>query len=307
VDDPGLTRGVATSARHLRPEVNVSTAVPNDVAAIVLAAGQGTRFKSDVGKVLHRAAGRSLIRHVLESLRPLGLGQIVVVVGHQADDVRAEIEASGIAGVTTVLQAEQRGTGHAVQQAMPALDDGIRRVFVLPGDTPLLTPQTLGLILEGGAKGEAVLAVTQLDDPTGYGRVLRDAAGTVTAVVEHRDATPEQRDVQEINAGLYLVARELLDACLHRLDDDSLAQRQSDARSVDIILSVQPVEDLENALVLGWIDPDPRVFPPHAEEREKVPFPAPDLHYLGTSQPMALDHIAEAHALHYVDGSRALT
>ena len=94
-----------------------------DVAAVVLAAGAGTRFRSDTAKVLHRAAGRSLIAHVLEAVRPLDLGQVVVVVGHQAEAVEQEIDAVGLPNVTTVLQAEQRGTGHAVQVAMPALGE----------------------------------------------------------------------------------------------------------------------------------------------------------------------------------------
>lgn len=193
-----------------------------DVAAIVLAAGKGTRFRSDLAKVLHRAAGRTLVRHVLEALRPLGFGQVIVVVGHQADAVTDEVAASGIDGITTVLQAEQRGTGHAVQMAMPALADGIERVLVLPGDTPLLTAATLERLLAAGEGRSAAMLTAILDDPAGYGRVLRDAAGEVRAVVEHRDATEEERAVAEINAGMYVVARAPLTSALATLGDDNV-------------------------------------------------------------------------------------
>jgi bifunctional UDP-N-acetylglucosamine pyrophosphorylase / glucosamine-1-phosphate N-acetyltransferase len=195
--------------------------VASDTAAVVLAAGQGTRFRSDLAKVLHRAAGRSLLGHVLEALRPIGFGQIVVVVGHQADEVAAEVQSSGIPGITTVLQADQRGTGHAVQQAMPAVGDGIRRVLVLPGDTPLLTPPTLIGLLEAGQDRTAAMLTALLDDPAGYGRVVRGASGRVEAVVEHRDATEAQRGIREINAGMYVVERGSLAAALGKLDDDN--------------------------------------------------------------------------------------
>jgi bifunctional UDP-N-acetylglucosamine pyrophosphorylase / glucosamine-1-phosphate N-acetyltransferase len=195
--------------------------VSRQVAAVVLAAGKGTRFRSDLAKVLHRAAGRTLVGHVLEALRPLDLAQVIVVVGHQADEVRAEVEASGVPGVTTVLQAEQRGTGHAVQQAVPALAEGIERVLVLPGDTPLLTAPTLAELLAASEGRAAAMLTAELDDPTGYGRVLRTDAGSVAGIVEHRDATDDQLAVREINAGMYLVDRPLLEDGLARLDDDN--------------------------------------------------------------------------------------
>ena len=171
--------------------------------------------------MVHRAAGRSLIGHVLEALRPLGLGQVVVVVGHQADEVRAEVEAAGIANLTTVLQADQRGTGHAVQQAVPALADHVRRVMVLPGDTPLLTPKTLGALLDAGAVDGAAMLTAVLDDATGYGRVVRDGDGNVVGVVEERDATADQRAIREINAGMYVAERDALIGALGDLDDDN--------------------------------------------------------------------------------------
>jgi bifunctional UDP-N-acetylglucosamine pyrophosphorylase / glucosamine-1-phosphate N-acetyltransferase len=146
---------------------------------------------------------------------------VIVVVGHQADDVRAEVEACGVPGATTVLQADQRGTGHAVQQAVPALDEGIERVMILPGDTPLLTAPTLERLLEASEGRAAAMLTAELDDPSGYGRVLRTGTGSVAGVVEHRDATADQLAVREINAGMYLVDRPLLESGLARLEDDN--------------------------------------------------------------------------------------
>ncbi len=172
------------------------------VAAVVMAAGKGTRLKSDTAKVLHAVAGRSLLGHVLEAVRPLGLGQVVVVVGHQAEDVEAEAARSDVPGLTTVLQAEQHGTGHAVEVAMDAVGADIRTVMVLNGDVPLLTPDTLARLADTPV-GEGAILTAVLDDPTGYGRVLRDPAGHVTGIVEHDDATNVQRTVHEVNGGMY--------------------------------------------------------------------------------------------------------
>jgi bifunctional UDP-N-acetylglucosamine pyrophosphorylase / glucosamine-1-phosphate N-acetyltransferase len=193
----------------------------DDVAVVILAAGQGTRFRSDTAKVLHRAAGRTLVGHVLEAVRPLGVGQVVVVVGHQGDEVAAEVQASGFPSLVTVTQHEQRGTGHAVQQAIPALDDNIRRVLILPGDTPLLTSDALrGLLAASGGAVGAMLTF-EPEDPTGYGRVLRAGDGAVDRIVEHRDASEEERRVREANAGMYLVERARMVDALDRLDDDN--------------------------------------------------------------------------------------
>lgn len=184
------------------------------VAAVVLAAGQGTRFRSQTAKVRHRAAGRSLLGHVLTALAPLDLAQRLVVVGHQADEVVAEASASGLGGIGHVVQAEQLGTGHAVEVALAAVDPDITHLLVLPGDTPLLTTATLARLLAAAREHDGAMLTAQLDDPSGYGRVLRDPAGRVTAVVEDRDATAAQRAVREINAGMYVFERAGLTAAL---------------------------------------------------------------------------------------------
>lgn len=201
----------------------MSTSItPSQVAAVVLAAGQGVRFRSERAKVLHEAAGRSLVGHVLHALSPLGLGQVVVVVGNQADDVRAAVTQGPIPDADTVVQERRRGTGHAVQQALPALAPHVRHVLVLPGDTPLLTTEVLAGLLEAAGGGAAAAMLTcDLDDATGYGRVLRLADGSVEGIVEERDASDEQRRVREANAGMYVFARDDLAGSLERLDDDN--------------------------------------------------------------------------------------
>ena len=193
-------------------------------AAVVLAAGKGTRFRSERAKVLHDSAGRSMLRWVLEAVRPLGLERTVVVVGHQADEVRAEAEASGIAGLVTVLQAEQRGTGHALRQAVDAgaLDDA-DTVLVVPGDVPLLTTAALEALLDGHAAGghEATVLTARLTDPTGYGRIVRDEHGEVTGIVEERDADPGQRAIAEVGTSIYAFAGAPLAAALGELTTDN--------------------------------------------------------------------------------------
>ncbi len=193
----------------------------DDVAVVILAAGQGTRFRSDTAKVLHQAAGRSLVGHVLEAVRPLQIGQVVVVVGHQADEVTADVEAAGFTGLVTVTQQEQLGTGHAVQQAMPALADGIRRVLVLPGDTPLLTSEALAELFTATQDAAAAMLTFELDDPTGYGRVVRGDDGGVDRIVEQRDANDAELAIREANAGMYLVDRQLLAGALESLGHDN--------------------------------------------------------------------------------------
>lgn len=198
----------------------------DDVAAVVLAAGLGTRFRSELAKVMHEVAGRTMLRHILEALRPLDLGRIVVVVGHQADEVTAEAEAAGIEGLTTVLQEDQRGTGHAAAQALPVLDDTIEQVLVLPGDAPLLTAETLASFADTDPEVDGVLATVDLDDPTGYGRIIRDDSGGVASIVEEADATESQRALTEVNAGFYRFRREALADALEQLDEDNAQGEQ---------------------------------------------------------------------------------
>jgi len=195
----------------------VTGAVP--AAAVVLAAGKGTRMKSDLAKVLFRLAGRPLIRHVLDAVRDAGLVRTVVVVGHQAASVR---EAAGT-GPEFVVQEPQLGTGHAVLCAMPALRDFTGAVVVLAGDVPLIRSRTLRRLADRHREtGALVTVLTALvPDPTGYGRIVRGAGGGVTAIVEHKDATPAQREIREINSGIFAFSRPFLDRSLPRLGNEN--------------------------------------------------------------------------------------
>lgn len=173
-----------------------------DVIALVLAAGQGTRMKSDLAKVLHPMAGQPLLAHVLETLDALGVGRVLVVIGHQRERVRAIFEGSEVEWVN---QIEQRGTGHAVMMAGPQLEGFEGTLLVVCGDTPLLRPGTLdALLATHRSSGAAVTVLSmRLPDPTGYGRMLRGGGDDLLGIVEHRDATPGQRAIDEVNSGIY--------------------------------------------------------------------------------------------------------
>jgi len=186
---------------------------------IILAAGEGKRMKSDLPKVAHVAAGRELVNWVIEAARPLQPVSTVVVVGHGADQVRKILPD----GVTDALQAEQLGTGHATQIGLDTLG-GIEPedvVLVLYGDTPLLTPGLLGELSSLSGGETARLISSHFSDPSGYGRVVRDESGAISGIVEHRDCTPAQLEIDEINAGIYAVrAGRLLDA-LKQVSNDN--------------------------------------------------------------------------------------
>ena len=188
-----------------------------DTAAIVLAAGQGTRMNSDLAKVLHPMAGRPLLAYVLDALDQLGVGRVVVVVGHQRERVRAAFPR---AGIEWVVQAEQRGTGHAVLMADPALRGFTGTLLVVCGDTPLLRAATLHALLEHHAASGAAVTVlsTRVPDAAGYGRIVRGPGGEgIAAIVEERDASPEQKAIDEINSGIYAFNYPVLEAVLGAL------------------------------------------------------------------------------------------
>jgi bifunctional UDP-N-acetylglucosamine pyrophosphorylase/glucosamine-1-phosphate N-acetyltransferase len=193
-------------------------------AAVVLAAGRGTRFRSATPKVLHRVVGRTLLGHVLGALAPLGLQRILVVVSPDGSDVVAEAaawDARMAAPVTTVVQPEQRGTGDALDVALAALPDDVTRVLVLPGDTPLLRPETLAALLAVDPELALGMLTTELEDPHGYGRVLRTEDGEVVGIVEDRDADTTQRRIREINAGMYVLDRAIVQPLVAALGSDN--------------------------------------------------------------------------------------
>jgi bifunctional UDP-N-acetylglucosamine pyrophosphorylase / glucosamine-1-phosphate N-acetyltransferase len=173
-------------------------------------------MRSNLAKVLHRAGGRSLLEHVIRACQPLKPAQLLVVVGHQAEDVGALAESLG---AQTVLQNPQRGTGHALQIARRAIRKSAKLALVLPGDAPLLRTETLAGLLDTHRRGEAAATIlsAELDDPTDYGRVLRDSEGRVQAIVEEKAATPEQRAIREVNSSIYCFTLEKLWPCLNAL------------------------------------------------------------------------------------------
>src|SRR5690554_4027308 len=165
---------------------------------VILAAGQGSRMKSSLPKVLHKVAGRSMLHHVIDTAQTLGAEQVHSVIGHGADQVK---DASSAYSVSWVMQEQQLGTGHAVAQTLPELPDDAR-VLVLYGDVPLTTAQTLqGLVQDLDETSLGLLTVT-LDNPQGYGRILRDQGGQVTAIVEQKDASAEQLAVNGVNKSI---------------------------------------------------------------------------------------------------------
>jgi len=191
-----------------------------DTVVVILAAGKGTRMRSDLAKVLHRAGGRTLIEHVVRACLPLSAAQILAIVGHQAEEVAQVAESLG---AETVLQQPQRGTGHAMQVARRAIRKSAKFALVVPGDAPLLRPQTLSALVDLHRRGEAAATIlsAEIDDPTGYGRIVRDSEGRVQAIVEEKSATPEQRAIREVNSSTYCFTLEKLWPCLSALRPDN--------------------------------------------------------------------------------------
>lgn len=190
------------------------------VDVVVMAAGKGTRMKSALPKVLHKLGGRALAAHVLDCAAALGARRAVVITGHGADQVEPALSAhaEGLLPLQFVRQEPQLGTGHAVQQAMPVLDDdGV--TLVLSGDVPLTQPDTLQALLSVCGGEHLALLTLDLPDPTGYGRILRDDGGQVRAIVEHKDASEAQRAIREIYSGIMAVPTRLLRCWLSQLDN----------------------------------------------------------------------------------------
>ncbi|HET7497200.1 MAG TPA: NTP transferase domain-containing protein [Candidatus Eisenbacteria bacterium] len=192
--------------------------------ALLLAAGMGKRMNSDLPKVLHPALGTPLIGHVLARLAPLHPDRVVVVVGHREELVREALRGRAIRFVT---QAPQLGTGHAVQVAWDEAAPGGPHVLILAGDMPLVRTESLRrLLARQASEGNAVTVLSaELEDPAGYGRVVRDAAGAFVKIVEEKDATPAERAVREVNSGIYVFEKEPLREALGQLRADN-AQKE---------------------------------------------------------------------------------
>ena len=181
---------------------------PNDdhpkIDAIILAAGKGTRMQSDLPKVMHEVADRPMVHWVVDACRAAGAGRIIVVVGHRAELVRDSL--GGEPDVEFVTQSEQLGTGHAVDQAREALASSPDNdLLVLCGDGPLIRSETLGLLLDRhrSTGAAATLATAVIDDPTGYGRIVRDEQGDFARIVEQKDASEAELEIREVNPSYY--------------------------------------------------------------------------------------------------------
>jgi len=217
------------------------------LAVVILAAGKGTRMKSSMPKVLHPLAHKPLVQHVIDTARSLDPSQIVVVYGHGGDQVR---EVVIDADLSWAEQAEQLGTGHAVQQAMPHIKEA-DRVLVLYGDVPLTSAETLRELLDQAGKGMGLLTIN-LDDPSGYGRIVRDDKGAVERIVEQKDANADELAIQEVNTGIMVFPGEKLSGWLNGLSNnnaqgeyyltDLLAMAVSDGVSIAV---TQPEHQFE--------------------------------------------------------------
>lgn len=188
---------------------------------VIMAAGKGTRMKSSLPKVLHKLAGRSLLEHVLHTAGELGADRIITITGHGAEHVEAAVQAPHL---QFVRQMPQLGTGHAVQQAVPALHaEGT--TLILNGDVPLITARTARALIEACGDKKLALLTIELADPTGYGRIVRQGGsdnGQVRAIVEHKDASPEQRQIREVYTGMMAVPTAALKSWLGQLKNDNV-------------------------------------------------------------------------------------
>ncbi len=192
----------------------------SNIHAVVLAAGQGTRMKSKLYKVLHPVCGKPMVQHVTDTLAAMKVEDVVVVVGHGAEAVRDTLGDS----VAYALQSEQLGTAHAVQQAVPHLLDKAGTTFILYGDVPLLSEETLRALLTYHEEQQAAATVltAEMADPAGYGRIIRNVAGEVLRIVEHKDASDEQRAIREINTGIYCFDNKKLITALSQVKNENV-------------------------------------------------------------------------------------
>ncbi|EHD23763.1 MULTISPECIES: bifunctional UDP-N-acetylglucosamine diphosphorylase/glucosamine-1-phosphate N-acetyltransferase GlmU [Brenneria] len=231
------------------------------MSVVILAAGKGTRMYSDLPKVLHPLAGKPMVQHVIDAAMTVGAQHVHLVYGHGGDLLRSELSDQAL---NWVLQAEQLGTGHAMQQAAPyfSADEDI---LMLYGDVPLISPPTLRRLLKSKPRGGIGLLTVKLDDPAGYGRIVREN-GAIVGIVEHKDASKEQRRINEINTGILVANGKDLQRWLSQLNNDNaqgeyyitdiIAMAAAESRSV---VAVHPerlseVEGVNNRLQLAALE-----------------------------------------------------
>ncbi len=259
------------------------------LAAVILAAGKGTRMKSRIPKVLHPLAGLPMIHYPIELARSLGADPIVVVVGYAAQSVQQALDGYGL---RFVVQDPQLGTGHALGFARVLLEEGVKDLLILSGDVPLLTEETLRAMVSchRSHRGALTLLCGRMEDPTGYGRILRDGKGRVVRIVEEKDATDEERAIQEVNAGVYCAKARPLFRALEGLSRDNVQGEYYLTDAVEILAS-EGVETYETSNPEEFLGINDRMELAHAEEvlqwrlrrhwmREGVTLRDPDSVYL---------------------------
>ncbi|WP_286816071.1 bifunctional UDP-N-acetylglucosamine diphosphorylase/glucosamine-1-phosphate N-acetyltransferase GlmU [Marinobacter sp. UBA3607] len=234
----------------------------NPLHVVILAAGQGSRMKSALPKVLHPVAGKPMLHHVVDTAKQLGAEKIHTVIGHGADQVRASLHDDS---VNWVLQTEQLGTGHAVAQALPDLPDNAR-VLILYGDVPLTRKDTLESMVSDLDDRNLALLTVDMDNPHGYGRIVRNDQGQVQAIVEQKDATAEQQDINEVNTGILAVSASHLKSWLPTLSNsnaqgeyyltDIIAMAVDNGLSVTVSQPLNPfeVQGVNNRLQLAELE-----------------------------------------------------
>ncbi len=216
-------------------------------SAVILAAGKGTRMRSNKPKVLHTFAGKTMVKHVIDACESLGAQNIHLVYGHGGDQMKAELSAER---VQWVLQAEQLGTGHAVNQAAPEFSDD-EKVLILYGDVPLISTDTINKLLESQPENGIALLTVVLDNPMGYGRIVREN-GAVTAIVEQKDATEQQKLINEVNTGVMVATGGDLKRWLSELKNDNaqgeyyltdvIAAAHAEGREIGTAHPASPIE-----------------------------------------------------------------
>jgi UDP-N-acetylglucosamine diphosphorylase/glucosamine-1-phosphate N-acetyltransferase len=203
------------------------------IGIIILAAGKGTRMKSDIAKVLHKVSGRPMIEYIVETAVQVAGENVVVVIGNQAEHV-SDVVSSAAADVKFAIQNEQKGTGHAVKCAIPVLPKTCTEVVILCGDVPLIKTSTIDQFIEYHIenKNDVSLFAVRTDNPFGYGRVLLSKSGNIEQIVEEADATDLQKQINIINSGIYCVKKDFLEFSVSQLQTNNA---QQEAYLTDII------------------------------------------------------------------------
>lgn len=222
-----------------------------ELAIIILAAGLGTRMKSDKAKVLHEVLGSPMILYVVENAGKVAGKNIVVVVGHQAETVKEVVSEHYRA--LFALQEKQLGTGHAVLCAMPAIPDHVQHIIILCGDVPLIRAETIQYFFDKhiSERRDVSLLAVKMDDPKGYGRVILDEKEEVTGIIEEKDATEAQRKIKLINTGIYCVSKDFLNAALQEIRPDNV---QGEFYLTDIIGIAHKEKKSIGAMISNNID-----------------------------------------------------